>query len=245
MPYCTAYEVDFFLGQALTSARPDSTNQKIRLINIGNVRDPNRIPTDVVEYYINSAQSHINGVLSQMYQYPFKECAMGHWTLQSPISVYNQTVEITDSTSLLPGNKIIIRDDDADYEETHIISEIVDQYSFLTEDTMGDFDGDNVRVILLSVPHPINQITARLAASYIYDKYFSAQNSPNVSDYGKELRNYAMGQLNDILNGRTILREPCARRVGDQFGNPYLDSSYALREPPGGWGSNDRNMSKI
>ncbi len=47
-------EVDLFLAQALTSARPDSTFSKIALININNV-----------EFFISTSDSQINGILSQ------------------------------------------------------------------------------------------------------------------------------------------------------------------------------------
>ena len=57
-----------------------------------------------------------------------------------------------------------------------------------------------VRVLRSSFPPPLNQISARYAASYIYDKYFAAQADPNTSDYGKEMRAISAGQLNDILN---------------------------------------------
>ena len=42
------------------------------------------------------------------------------------------------------------------------------------------------------------------------------------------MREYATGQLNDILNGRTILA--CQHRKGDRHGNPWLDDLYQLRD---------------
>lgn len=243
MGYASVIEVDLILAQALTSARPDGTSSggKFNLINIGNVRDPNRVPTETVEYYISLADSQIDGILSQQYHYPFRKCVHGQWALDAPISEYNQTVEVSDATNLVPGDEIVIRDDDTGLEENHIVSEVVDQYSFTTLDAIGDFEGDNVRVIRIGFPPPVNQISARLAAAFIYDKYFAAQNDPNESNYGNKMREVARGQLNDILNGKTILREPCARRIGDRFGNAYLDDAYAHRDR--GYATQDRNMS--
>jgi hypothetical protein len=248
MGYATVAEVDALLAQALTSARPrdNTSGQKIKLINTGETRDINRIPNDVVEFYISLADSQIDGILTEMYEVPMKKCVHGEWRLSSSLSEYNQTVEIESAINLVPGDEVIIRDDSLDYEEHHIVQEVIDQYSFtLLQPTVGSFDTGTSRVIRISFPPPINQISARYACSFIYDKYFAAQNSPNVSDYGKELRKIAMQQLNDILNGKVILREPCTRRIGDRFGNAYLDSSYSHRTPVDGYNTQDRNMSQI
>jgi hypothetical protein len=230
------------LGQALTGARPETPGQQIELINIGNTRDLNRIPNDVVEYYISLGDNQIDGILSQMYYTPLVQCANGQWTLDTDINEYNQTIEISDASNLVPGDQIVIRDDDTGVEEHHIVESIVDQYSFTVMDPIGTFSGNEVRVIRIQYPPPINQISARYAASFIYDKYFSAQNAPNVSDYGKTMRNIAMGQINDILNGRSVLK--CQRRKGDLHGNPWIDSSYAHRELPQGYDTG-RDMSKL
>ena len=246
MGYASVLEVDLVIAQALTSARPDSSNQKIDLINVGDTRDTNRIPNDVVEYYISLADAEIDAVLSEMYETPFKKCAHGEWKLDSPIDEYNLIVEVTDATNLVPGDEIVIRDDSTGYEETHQVQTIIDQYSFTVyQDIEADFDGDNVRVIRVGFPPPIHQVSARWACSFIYDKYFSAQNSPNVSQYGEQMRSWAMGQINNVLNGKVIIREPCSRRIGDRFGNAYLESGYSHRSSSDGYKTTDRNMSQI
>lgn len=236
-------DCDLFLGQALTSARPYSNNSKIKLININNERDLNRISDDLVEFFISSADTQINGILSQMYMTPLKKCSDGQWDLDADINEYNQIVEITDATSLVSSNEVVIRNEDTGEEETHIVNQVIDQHSFTTVSPITTtFEGDNIRVTRVQFPPPISQISARMAASFIYDKYFSAQNSPNVSDYGKEMRKISTGYLNDILNGRTILR--CQRRIGDMFGNPWLSSSYTHQTPVDGYKTGDRDMSK-
>lgn len=242
MGYASTAEVDLFLAQALTSARPDTTFTKIALVNIGNVRDLNRIPNEVVEFFISTADSQVDGILSQQYKTPLKKCANGQWELDADISEYNQIVELSDACNLVAGDEIVIRDESGT-EEYHTVSQVLDQYSVLTVDPIQtNFSGDNVRVVRLQFPPPVNQISARFAASYIYDKYFAAQNSPNVSEYGQSMREFAMGQINDILNGKVILK--CQRRVGDRVGNPWLDSSYAHRTPVDGYNTSDRDMSR-
>lgn len=44
------------------------------------------------------------------------------------------------------------------------------------------------------------------------------------------MRSVANGQINDILNGRTTLW--CQLRINDIFGNPSIDSRFAVRELP-------------
>ncbi len=240
--YSSTVEVDLFLAQALTSARPDSTFSKIALININNVRDLNRIPNEIVEFFISTSDSQIDGVLSQQYKTPLKKCANGQWALDADINEYNQIVELNDATNLVPGDEIVIRDDSTSDEEIHIVDTVIDQNSVTTvSPILTDFSGDDVRVVRIQFPPPVNQISARYAAANIYDKYFAAQNAPNVSDYGNTQRTFAMGQLNDILNGRAILK--CQLRIGDRMANPNLDSNYSLRQPPEGFDTGSRDMS--
>ncbi len=242
MGYSNTIEVDVFLAQALTSARPDTTGQKIKLINIKQVRDLNRIPNEIVEFFIATADETVDGILSQQYEMPLKKCASGQWDLDADINEYNQIVELSDATNLVPGDEIIIRNDDTGIEEIHIVDTLVDQNSFTTIDPiMTDFNAsDEVRVIRIKFPPPISQISARNAASYIYDKYFAAQNAPNESDYGQTMRGVSMGQLNDILNGKVILK--CQRRIGNRFSSPYLSDAYSHQDR--GYSTGDRDMSK-
>lgn len=178
-----------------------------------------------------------------MYKTPLVKCARGQWALDADINEYNQSVEMDDTNALIAFDEIIIRNDDTGQEEWHIVRAVVDQYTITTiEPILTNFSGDNIRVIRIDYPPPVNQISARLAASFTYDKYFAAQNSPNVSEFGQTMRAIAMGQLNDILNGRTKL--DCQHRTNDIFGNPWLDSSFALRELPQKFDVNSRDMSK-
>lgn len=245
--YASVIEVDLILPQAISSARPDQTGDKINLINIpgANLSNPvgvNRIPDEVVEYYISLADSRIDGSISQQYKTPLKKCVHGEWTLDAAISEYNQNIEVTPVHNLNPGDEIVVRDDDSGLEENHIIATIVDQNTVTTLDNISIFFSSGVRILRVAYPPPVNEISARMAASFIYDKYFASQNDPNISEYGNEMRKIAMGRLNDILNGKVILE--CQQRIGDRFGNPWLDSSYAHRTPVDGYNTSERDLSR-
>lgn len=269
MGYSSILEVELVLAQALTSGRPQetTTSGRTKIIGIGgisHIRDTNRVPDETVQQYISYADSLIDGVLTQQYFTPFKKCANGQWALDEDINAAEVagttvagtdsagdtiaaspiTIVVNDAVNLVPGDEILLIDDLLGTQEVAIVATLVDQYTFTVTSAIEEtFLADNdVRVVRSQFPPPLNQISARYAASYIYDKYFAAQASPNISEYGKEMRSISAGQLNDVLNGKTILK--CARRRGDIFGNPWLDSSYTHREPYGGYNSNDRDMSK-
>jgi len=243
MGYATIAEVEEVLAQALTSATPYSGGERINIINIGNDRDPNAVPSSVVNQFIVFADSHIDGILSQMYHVPLKECANGEWRTDADIDEYSSQILLSEASNLTRGQKIVIRDDGTGEEEIHYVNQVLDPYTITTvSDITTNFTGSDVRVVRVVYPHPVNQVSARFAASYIYDKYFSAQNSPNVSEYGQAQRSIAIGQINDILNGRTKLN--CQRRIGERFANPYLTERYTLG--PNYWDdtASERDMSK-
>ena len=241
MGYSSIQEIDLLLAQALTSARPDSSSSPIKLININNERDLNRIGDDTVNFYISLADSHVDGILSQMYQVPLRKCVYGQWDLASPVDEYNTTIVLSTSVNIVEGDEIAIRDDNLGIEEFAIVASITNNREIeVVTPLENTFQPGESRVMRIAFPYPVNQISARYACSYIYDKYFAAQNSPNVSDYGKEMRSYAMGQINDILNGKSILR--CQTRIGNRFAAPYLYDTYGIQDR--GFHTNDRNMSK-
>lgn len=245
--YSTIAEVDMILAQALTTAKPNTTSP-VRLVNIGNERDLNRVPDDTVNQYIRYADSQINSVISQQYQVPLKECQYAEEHIVDSCEAGSNIIVVATVPDLAVGDKIIIRCEARGLAELHTVTVITGNTTITLDSDIltmcaSPYDCAGMYIAKYGYPWPINQISSRYAASFIYDKYFSAQADPNVSNYGKEMRNIAMGQLNDILNGRTILN--CQRRIGDRFGNPWLDSSYSHRTPVDGYNTGERNMSKI
>lgn len=240
MGYSIVPNIDQVLAQALTQANPDNSGEIVKLVNINTVRDLNRIPTEIVEQYITFADNQIDGILSEQYVTPLKKCANGQWRLDVNLNEYNSIVEVTDAANLVAGQEILIYDDKTGEGEYHIVQEVLDRYRFSTVETIEQsFAAGDTRVIRVQYPPPIEQISARLAAASIYDKYFAAQNSPNVSDYGKEMRKISIAQLNDILNGKSILK--CQKRKGDRFASPYLSDTYHVTDR--GFDTTSRDMS--
>lgn len=68
-----------------------------------------------------------------------------------------------------------------------------------------DFSQDPV-TFTSKYPDPIPLVCARLAAGHIYDEIIMAEQSPNVSEWGKNQRLMAHDILRDIRSGLTRLR---------------------------------------
>jgi hypothetical protein len=88
-----------------------------------------------------------------------------------------------------------------------------------------EFIFENTVAQRIGYSDPIPLISARFAAANLYDKHFASQVSPNISDYGKNLRNLGESDLNSVVNGR--IRLIGQTWLGRRFFNPaLLDSNY-------------------
>ena len=228
MSYCTLGHVTNILGQGLTSSKPN-VSTKVPLWNIGNTLDADITPELIYEY-IRWAQDEIDSEMTFLYRTPLKKTAQGEWNLEQDINEYNPTnVVITDATSLVPGDEILIISDafNPPLKEKHFVATIVDSDEFTTVDPiLTNFPADETRVVRIGFPPAVTLVCARKAAANIYDKYFAAQASPDMSEYGNTLRNKAMEQMTDILNGIVILHGQ--DRLGNRFANSTLYDRFQI-----------------
>ena len=226
--YSTRVLIERILAQSLTYSTPDSIDTPVDLLKIGNTLDSNLIQNSTVDQYIQWADSEIDSALSELYVTPLCEFANFETVLYSDISEYNDYVVTTNRCPFYPGDNIILTD--GEHEERHTIEDVVDNVNsnvFTTElPVQFFFSAITTRIIRVTYPNPIPLVSARKAAANIYEKYFMAQSSPNESDYGKMLRKLSRGDINNILNGRTILH--AQKRIGRRFYNSNLDDRYGL-----------------
>jgi len=157
--------------------------------------------------------------------------------LFSEIDEYNSFLVLDRACPLGPGDIIILKFRDT--EERHEIDEVIAHDTFSTVDPIQFAFPAGTRVVRVKIAEPIRVTSARLAAANIYDKFFSSQVSPNISTYGKYLRDVARQELDNIRNGGTILWGQ--HRIGRRFWNPNLDSRYALPTLDG----TDRNLRPL
>ena len=240
MGYSTVILVERILAQALTSSSPQDLVSPVDLLKIGNTLNTNLVPELIVEQYILWADEDINAAVNELYATPLCEKADFETVLYSDINEYNPYIITAKGCPFYPGDIIILND--GIHEERHTIKEIVDLINrnvFLTEQpVIYYFKASDTRVIRVKYPEPVTLISARLAAANIYDKYLMSQSAPNKSEYGKYLRQLARVDINNVLNGRTILHGE--HRIGRRFYNANLVDRYSL---PGDWG--EHNMEEI
>jgi len=231
MGYCTETDITRIIAQALTTATAPTTDDLGTygdLINVGNTLDNNLITTDNVNYYIQLADSEIDGILSQLYKAPFCEKVDFETTLYSSIDEYNTYIVLEHYCPLASGDIVLLTD--GTIEERHVIDEVIDGSTFSTVSEIQYEFQAGTRILRVTFPPPIRFISARLASANIYDKYFSSESSPNASSFGEQLRGLAYDRLNDVLNGTIILHGH--QRIGRRFYNPNLVEQYSL--PNGG-----------
>jgi hypothetical protein len=90
-----------------------------------------------------------------------------------------------------------------------------------------NYRAESTLVSLLAFPDPIPTVAARFAVSYMIDRLFVAEQSPDISNYAKSQRNLARDSLEDILTGAAFLfgQELTGRRfvrgsLFDAYANP-------------------------
>jgi hypothetical protein len=141
------------------------------------------------------------------------------------IDPYNSTVSLSRASVLNPGDILYFYD--VLNEEQHEVVSVTDATTVeLDLPIDGIYSTETTRVVRIKYPPTINLICSRFAAAAIYDKYFAAQVNPNVTDYGKTLRGWALSDLNAVLNGAIILHGQ--KRIGHRFFNPNLRDRYGL-----------------
>jgi len=229
--YSSETDITKTIAQSLTSATAQTTAELGTLgdlLNVGNVLDKNLVTTSIVDYYIQLADQEIDGGLSELYKTPFCETVNFETVTYSDMDEYNDVIILEKPCPLAAGDIILIKS--ADIEERHEISEVLTPSTFDTVDDIQYFFPADSRILRVAYPPPIRFISARLASANIYDKYFTAESSANVSGYGDKLRDLGYERLNDVLNGTTILHGQ--HRIGRRFFNPNLVDQYVL--PSGG-----------
>jgi hypothetical protein len=153
------------------------------LLNIGNVRDPNTISEDVIYQYIQWGSQEIDAILSELYTTPFQEIADFQSVLYSDIDTYNPFIVLPVPAPLNVNDKIVLSD--GTYSNNYYISEVIDSSTYATTLPINYSFMSGNRLLRVKFPDPIPWIAIRLSAANVYDKFYSAQVSPNISDYGK------------------------------------------------------------
>jgi len=243
MGYCSRQEVLNIMNQALTTATnnvEDPTDDSVvPLYEISDSIRPNAISTSLVDQYILWADEEIDAALSQMYSVPFCEKTDLQLTLLRDIDEYSSDIDLDKGRNLNTGDVLVFVD--TTQQERHIVDAVINNNTIeLSDFLLGLYTVEDTRVLRVKYPAAISLISCRLAAANIFDKYFTAEVSPNVSDYGKHLRKMARRDLNNVLHGRTVLHGQ--KRIGHRFINSNIRDRYRL---PSVENDSSRNLDEL
>lgn len=185
----------------------------------------NSIKTSVANKYIYFATQFIDSRLSQLYYVPLLRIKKITVDLIHNMNPSSTDVMVSDISGFNVDSAIQIKDDNgSEFATVASIAETFDvdgkvvknfTHLTLTVPTTNAYDYlSHGEVSLLVYPDPIPVLTARYAASLMFDKLFVADQTPDISNYGKTLRNMSINDMNGILSGQIRLhgQEMCCKR---------------------------------
>jgi hypothetical protein len=248
MGYCTRYEVEQALANALTQGNPTGGGV-IDIISIGKTLS-DTVTSDQIAQYIRWADDQIDGIISSIYRIPLSRVNKGTFKLSMDATAGDQSLVMQDASRFTEGDTVVIRQEP--YTEENVVLPLAS--CFPAEPTPPDhfpappdnrrlclwlplahsYDLNLARVERIRYPDPIPKISAKLAASFLYDKHFAAQQDPNESEVSKYLRKEAKQELNLILSGAIRLVITDANMlIGRRFYNPAIDDVWSTAAEAG------------
>jgi len=247
MGYCTRYEVEQALANALTSGNPTGGGV-VKITTIGKTLS-DTVTDDEVAQFIRWADDQIDGVISSIYSIPLQRVNKGSFKLALDATAGDTQLTMQDASRFTEGDVIVLRQDP--FIEENVVMPI-DTCTTPSTPSGGfpappetrtvclwlpithSYDVNLARVERIRYPDPIPKISAKLAAAFIFDKHFAAQQEPNESDVSTILRKEAKNELNMVLSGAIRLEIADANMlIGRRFYNPALDDVWSTRAEPG------------
>lgn len=213
MAYCTVQDIKDILPKNVTIG--DAT-----VPTVSSAR-ANSISTQVASKYIYYATQTIDSRISQIYVTPLIKIRKVSVDLIANMLPSSTDVMVDDISGFFVGSSVMIQDDNGSERATvgSIAETVVESgititnfnHLTLSAASQNAYDvGSHGSVHLMMYPDPIPVMTARLACALMFDKIFIADQEPDVSSYGKTLRNLVSLDLNAVLAGQI-------RLVGQEF----------------------------
>jgi len=203
MGYCTTNDVQRILPEKVQIGDQNIGTPSPGRPGSGSNRS-NMSPEEC-ERYILYAQQYIDARLKPIYVCPLRRIKGYETEVTSNITAgTNVDVTVNDSGAFIRGD--IVRIQDKDGIETVTVDSTPTMTTIRFVRVYHDYLSSNdLKVSILEYPDPIPVIAARLTASFILDRLFVAEQSPDVSTYGKTQRNLATLAIDDILKGVVLL----------------------------------------
>lgn len=183
--------------------------------------------------YIHTAAQEIDSRLRPYYLVPLRRIKSFETKLTQDISAGNNVPVFVHDTGPFSQFDMIRIQDDYNNELVEI-SNINGINELEISSLQNSYEvGAYSLISIVEYPDPIPITCARLAVSYIYDELFSAEQSPSVSEYGKEQRKLAFSAIDSMLDGTIKLfgQEHTGRRfirgsLFDAYRSPVKDFTY-------------------
>lgn len=223
MAYCTVDDLRRILPEKVTIG-----DKNIGTPVPGNsVTGRSNISPAESEYYIEYATQHVDSKLRNMYVVPLRRVKEYETDIMADVH-HGTTVTVTvrDSGAFIKGN--LIRLQSPSYMETATVFDVPTLTTIRLVSVQYDYSVVDALISTLKFPDPIPTITARFACSFLLDRLFTSEQSPDISKYGATQRNLAINNTDDILTGTVVLmgQDYTGRRfvrgqLMDAYGSPY------------------------
>jgi len=193
------------------------------------------ISTDVANRYLNYAAQFVDAKLNGVYLTPLERVTAARSTIVSNMMPSSCDVMVEDIVKFRVGT--CVRLSDTNGNEIGRIKEIPENFDegngmlcntrhmTLYTPTINAYDsGSGATIEMLIYPDPISIVTARFAVSFMFDKLYTTDGSPDVSNYGKSLRNLAREDMDAVASGQTKLKGQ--KWIGKKFVRMTLYDTY-------------------
>lgn len=211
MGYCTVEYLKTILPRSVTIGDATITTPTLT------TNKADCIATRTAWRYINLATQYLDSRLRQIYVCPLKKIKSLETNLTVDATMGNSYINIYDSGQLNIDSTIRISDDLG--SEIYTVNTIFDndltKVGITPNLSRSYLLTNNPIVYLLSYPDPMPLICAEISIGMLFDKLFSAQNSPDISNFGKTSRTQASNALDDILQG--VIRLEGQDHTGRRF----------------------------
>ena len=156
------------------------------------------------QYYIGYAQQYIDSRLRPYYSTPLRRTKSFETYLEDSVSAGTDvTITVHDSGSFSIGT--LVRLQGLNEMETATVTNVPSLTTFVVNSLKNSYSSSNGKVSIIEFPDPIPVMAARFACGFLLDRLFSAEQSPDVSTYGRTQRNLGKDAMDDVLSGEILL----------------------------------------
>jgi hypothetical protein len=183
-------------------------------------------------HYIRFASQEVDSRLRPFYSCPLRRTKTFETEILDNISAgTNVTVRVWDSNPFSQGDQVRVQNNNV--MELATVASITDGYNVVLATLQNNYSHEDGKISVVEFPDPVPLLSAQLTVSYAFSQLFSAQQSPDISEYGKEQRRQAINLMDNILSGTILLfgQEHTGRRfvrgsLLDDFGSPTKDFQF-------------------